>query len=132
MKAHSLLPLPFLFCLFPLLPPNSAGAAPPAPRRILEARSAALGLSQVLASADAFRPYPRLGDRPAWNALPEAQRRVFVGEAEKQLATEWAILPATRFMDYVRNGNRRRYESLLFSRRARVKLRWEWRKLKNP
>jgi hypothetical protein len=120
MKARSLLPL--LLCLFPLLPPNPAVAAPPAPRRLLEGRSAALDLSQVLAAADAFRPWPRLGDRAAWNALPEARRKAFVAEAEKELAAEWAILPATRFLDYVRDGNRRRYEGLLFSRRGKLAL----------
>jgi hypothetical protein len=81
-----------------------------------------LGLAPVLASADAFRPWPRLADRAAWEGLPEGQRKAFLAEAERQLATEWAVLPASRFLDFVRDGNRRRYEGLLFSRRGKLAL----------
>jgi hypothetical protein len=95
-------------------------AEPGGPRRLLERNAATIGLAQALVPADAFRPYPTVADRPAWAALPEARRRAFVAEAERQLATEWAILPATRFLDYVRDGNRSRYERLLFSRREKL------------
>ena len=93
---------------------------PPAPRRLLERQAEAIGLAQALATADAFRPYPTVADRAAWAQVPEAQRRAFVAEAERQLGTEWAVLPATRFLDYVRDGNRGRYEKLLFSRRGKL------------
>jgi len=119
MKALSLCPLLFPFLLAPT-PDSALAASPRPPRHLLERKAAAIGLSQALASADAFRPYPRLTDREAWTALPDAQRRAFVAEAERQLATEWAILPATRFLDFVRDGNRARYESLLFSRRGKL------------
>jgi hypothetical protein len=75
-----------------------------------------------LASADAFRPYPAIADRTAWLAVPDARREAFVAEAERQLGTEWPVLPATRFLDYVRDGNRGRYEALLFSRRGKLAL----------
>ena len=106
--------------LLALLSPPAAPADAPAPRRLLERQAAAIDLARALAGADAFRPYPTVADRAAWGAIPEERRRLFVAEAERQLATEWALLPATRFLDYVRDGNRGRYETLLFSRRGKL------------
>jgi hypothetical protein len=103
--------------LLALVSPTPASAAP---RRLLERQAEAIDLAQVLASADAFRPYPTVVDRPGWAGVSEAQRRVFVAEAERQLGREWAVLPATRFLDYVRDGNRGQYERLLFSRRGKL------------
>ena len=92
------------------------------PRCLLERQTGAIDLPRALAGADAFRPYPTVADRAAWTVIPEARRNAFVAEAERQLATEWAILPATRFLDYVRDGDRGRYEGLLFSRRGKLAL----------
>jgi hypothetical protein len=116
MKARSLLLLSIL------LLSTSASASTLAPRHLLERHGEAIGLALVLAAADAFCPYPTVADRAAWSVIPEAQRKAFVAEAERQLATEWAILPASRFLDYVRDGNRGRYEKLLFSRRGKLAL----------
>ena len=110
---------PFLFLLLATLPASSDAREP---RRLLERQVEALDLPQVLAAAGAFRPYPTIADRGAWSAIPEAQRMAFVTEAERQIGVEWAILPATRFLDYVRDGNRGRYERLLFSRRGKLAL----------
>jgi hypothetical protein len=103
-----------------LFPAPSASPDTPVPRHLLERQTEAIDLVRVLAGADAFRPYPTVGDRDAWAAIPEERQRVFVAEAERQLGTEWAVLPATRFLDYVRDGNRGRYEELLFSRRGKL------------
>jgi hypothetical protein len=93
------------------------------PRRLLERRIETIGLAAALVPREAFRPYPRAVDRGAWERLvPEDRRRAFVAAAEKQLAEPWAVLPASRFLDYVRDGNRGRYESLLFSRREKLGL----------
>ena len=99
-----------------------AWAEGPAPRRLLERQAEAIDLPKALATADSFHPYPTVADRAAWAGIPESQRKVFVAEAERQLGTEWATLPATRFLDYVRDGNRGRYERLLFSRRGKLAL----------
>jgi len=45
--------------------------------------------AQVLSTADAFRPYPKVADRGAWSLIPEAQRKAFVAEAERQIGVEW-------------------------------------------
>ena len=112
---------PLLLSALLLLPTPSASEAP-APRHLLERQAAAVDLAPVLATADAFRPYPTIADRAAWAALPEARRKAFIAEAERQLTTEWATLPASRFLDYVRDGDRGRYEKLLFSRRGKLAL----------
>jgi hypothetical protein len=112
---------PFLFFLL-LVATLPASSDAREPRRLLERQVEALDLPQVLAAAEALRPYPTIADRGAWSAIPEAQRKAFVAEAERQLATEWAILPATRFLDYARDGDRGRYERLLFSRRGKLAL----------
>jgi len=111
---------PFLFLLLLASLPASSGTREP--RRLLERQVEALDLPQVLSTADAFRPYPKVADRGAWSLIPEAQRKAFVAEAERQIGVEWAILPATRFLDYVRDGDRGRYERLLFSRRGKLAL----------
>jgi hypothetical protein len=108
-----------LFLLLLLAVPP-ASPAPPAPRRLLERQAATIGLERTLAAADAFHPYPAFTDRAAWAGVKEPQRAAFLAEAERQLATEWAVLPASRFLDYVRDGNRARYEKLLFSRRGKL------------
>jgi hypothetical protein len=119
MNASPRLALLPILLLAPLATPSASPDAR-APRRLLERQAAAIGLAQALATAEAFRPYPALLDRAAWAEVPEAQRKAFVAEAERQLGTQWAVLPATRFLDYVRDGNRGRYETLLFSRRGKL------------
>ncbi len=124
MKAipRSASPIPLALSLALALLPTPSSSSPLAPRHLLERQLAAVDLAKVLATADAFRPYPTVADRDAWTAIPEAQRKAFVAEAERQLGTEWSALPASRFLDYVRDGNRGRYESLLFSRRGKLAL----------
>ena len=46
----------------PPLAPRGPGRAP-APRRLLQRQAAVIHLARALAGADAFRPYPRIGDR---------------------------------------------------------------------
>ncbi len=74
---------------------------------------------------DAWCPFPKASDRAAWRALVvnplNRERRGFlVGQAQALLGQPWPILPATTYMDFVRNGNRTRYEGPYFSRRRRL------------
>jgi len=118
MRSETQLPLAVLALLLAVPAVSDAGAR--APRKLLERQVDAVDLVHVLAPIGTFHPYPTIADRAAWAAVPEEQRRAFLAQAERQLATEWATLPATRFLDFVRNGNRGRYETLLFSRRGKV------------
>jgi hypothetical protein len=65
-----------------------------------------------------WHPFPRAADRAAWQSLPAAVRTAYVREAEKHLHAAWPVLTATEFLDYVRTGNRTRYQDLSFGRRG--------------
>jgi hypothetical protein len=69
--------------------PRAGLCAAAEPRRLLERQASAADLAAVLASAEAFRPYPTIADREAWAAVLQAQRAAFVAEAERQLGMGW-------------------------------------------
>lgn len=64
-----------------------------------------------------FEPYPTFADRDKWGSLPDSLRGQWLEWAEERLAFEWPALPASRYMDFARDGNRSRYEALYFERR---------------
>jgi hypothetical protein len=63
-------------------------------------------LMALLVPAGHWRPYPELGDRAAWEALPSAARGIRVQAAEKLLGCTWPQLTATDFLKFTRTGNR--------------------------
>ncbi|MDF2962207.1 MAG: heparinase, partial [Paenibacillus sp.] len=73
--------------------------------------------AELLLPIQDFKPYPAFADRGMWSSLPEPVRDRWVSWAEERLSCEWPALPAARYMDYVRNGNRSRYEEMYFERR---------------
>jgi hypothetical protein len=75
-------------------------------------------LSEVVQSADEWRPFPTAGEREAWLRVPSRIRTAHIQEAEKYLDTEWPTPKASVFLDYVRDGNRSRFQSISFRRRA--------------
>jgi len=82
-------------------------------------------LRAVLVPRDAWRPFPPASDRAAWAELgqhPLNQRRkaYLVGRAESLLGRPWPALPATLYMDYIRTGDRARFQSAFFARRQRL------------
>lgn len=64
-----------------------------------------------------WHPFPTATDRPAWIALPDEERARLIAAAEARLGLAWPELPATLFLDFARDGNRRRYEDRHFARR---------------
>lgn len=64
-----------------------------------------------------FLPYPLYRDRAAWEAAPKELCRKYVALGEECKGTVWQSMPASWYMDFQRNGNRTRYETLYFSRR---------------
>ena len=72
-----------------------------------------------------WRPFPPASDRAAWEALlaeplHREQRAYLVGQAEALLGQPWPDLPATLYMEFVRNGNRSRFERPYFARRRNL------------
>jgi len=66
-----------------------------------------------------FAPFPKWGD-PAWQNLSEEARVYIISAAEPLMNKDWPCLPASRYMDYQRNGNRSDYETVYFERRDRL------------
>ncbi len=64
-----------------------------------------------------FTPFPRACERSFYDELPEAVKARTLKKGEKNLDFEFKALPITAFMDFYRNGNRSRFESLYFSKR---------------
>ena len=77
-------------------------------------------LNEALIKAPDWHPFPSISDREKWNAVPESIRISYIKKAEQYLGKDWEILPATFFLDFVRNENRTRYENMFFGRRQRL------------
>jgi hypothetical protein len=75
---------------------------------------------QELSSLSVFKPFPAYADREAWSALTDETKTWYVNEAKKLAAEEWESLPATMYLDFVRNGDRTRYEGRYFGRRLKL------------
>ena len=68
-----------------------------------------------------YHPFPTYRDRTAWGALPDEIKAYYKGLAEGLVQCDLlAPLPAARYMDFLRNGNRSHYEAIYFARRANL------------
>lgn len=66
---------------------------------------------------DNFHPFPKGDERRQIEELPEYLRNEWIEAGEQYLDFSWPPLPAVRFMDFKRNGNRSEFEKLHFKRR---------------
>ena len=64
-----------------------------------------------------FKPYPNVTDRVFWNSYDDEIKNNYISLAEKQINKVWQTLPAVRYMDFKRNGNRGKFQDLYFERR---------------
>ncbi|MDR0354058.1 MAG: hypothetical protein LBI02_12190, partial [Opitutaceae bacterium] len=97
----------------PAAPPPAA----PAPG-LLAGAATAEQLRDRLIPRDQWTPFPRAGDRAAWE---KADRRLldgYIKHAEQNIGFKWPALPATLSLELVRTGNRTHYERVSFQRRA--------------
>lgn len=67
-----------------------------------------------------FHPYPKAGERAAWEALPADARSALISAGERELNEPWPDLPATTALEFARNGNRSHFEALSFGRRSKL------------
>jgi hypothetical protein len=79
-------------------------------------------LKDMILPIAAWHPYPKAGDAAGWLKIPEAVRAAHIRKAEKRLNCDWPLPKASVFLDFVRDGNRSRYEAVSFSRRQQL---WE-------
>ncbi len=77
-------------------------------------------LKKLVLSPQQWQPYPKWGETDQWLGVPEMVRHDHIREAEALLGTEWATPRASVFLDYVRNGDRSRFQAISFGRRSRL------------
>jgi hypothetical protein len=70
----------------------------------------------LLPRAD-YHPFPSVADRGDWEGILASVRQAHIARGQKMLGYDWPSLPATLFLDYVRNGVRSNYERQSFARR---------------
>lgn len=103
---------------------SAAGFAAPqekaAARNILTGAYPLEKIRAVLMPPGAWHPFPKASEREAWLKLPEAVRDGYIRAGEKLLGGEWPTPKASVFLDFVRDGNRSRFEEISFGRRARL------------
>jgi len=87
---------------------------------LLASRYPAAKLKGILIAPGAWRPFPTISSRDKWAGLPEVVRAAHVKLAEKHLGTPWETPRASVFLDFVRNGDRSRYEAISFGRRVKL------------
>jgi hypothetical protein len=75
-------------------------------------------LRDVLTPRAQWRPYATWKDRGPWTGLEAATRNLLVHAGEVALAKPLPSLSATLYLEYARNGNRSRYETVYFERRS--------------
>ncbi|MCS7041865.1 MAG: heparinase II/III-family protein [Bryobacteraceae bacterium] len=105
----------------PLLVLAQTAPAPP-PRRLLESRIPADLLRRAVLAPAEWKPWPKAEEREPWQALPSELRAAIVAAAEQHLGRPWPSLTASLFLEYARNGNRSKYESVRRARRDRLTL----------
>ncbi len=76
-------------------------------------------LGGVLLGPGMWRPYPKVGDQ-GWSAVPQQVREAIVASADKVNSSAWPEMLATDELEFKRNGNRTRFETISFGRRERL------------
>ncbi|MEF3304522.1 heparinase II/III domain-containing protein [Paenibacillus sp. GYB003] len=77
-------------------------------------------IAASLPSKADFRPFPTIERRDAWEQLPADLRTSIIAEGEAYLGFEWPRLTAAMYMEFLRNGNRTRYDGPYHKRRRAV------------
>lgn len=69
-----------------------------------------------IAAREDFHLLPACHDRAAWNAVDPETRAYYAGAAEAYIGKPVPSLPASLYMEFVRVGDRKRYETPYFER----------------
>ena len=74
-------------------------------------------ISEYQDSLSSYTPCASITDRKAWEGLDPEWKQETVKLGERYLGFDWPYMSATEFMDFVRTGNRSRFEGRFFSKR---------------
>lgn len=72
---------------------------------------------EQICSKETFHPFPRPGEQPLRELIGEKHTKLAIQRAEHYLNHVWEVLPAIRYMDFARNGDRSRYQEPYARRR---------------
>lgn len=72
----------------------------------------------LLVPMDECHVFPTIDEREYWERMPADQKEALVHLGEEFLNYSWPSIPAVRYMDYARNGDRNRYTRLEYTRRS--------------
>jgi hypothetical protein len=98
---------------------SSSSNAQVTPRNLLEKEMDLAGLQRVLISQAAWKPFPQ--SAAGWaKILPDSIRAILIKNGEACLQEPFPNVPASVTLDFFRNGNRTRYENLVFGKRNRL------------
>ncbi|MEK7397796.1 MAG: heparinase II/III family protein [Candidatus Poribacteria bacterium] len=75
-------------------------------------------LRNILIKKDKWHPYPTVEERDDWDAIRESIRNAHIVRGEKMISYEWQTILAVRFLDFVRTGNRSKFEQISMGRRG--------------
>jgi len=88
-------------------------------RNLLQQNCPPARLKQVLVKQEEFHPFPQAPGQ--WTLiLPDSMIRLLIQNGEAALKGNFPNIPATVTLDFVRNGDRIRYENILFGKRDRL------------
>jgi len=74
-------------------------------------------LKRILVPLSQWQPFPKAGQREAWERLPGDVRKMLVALGEECAGVEVPSLPATLYLEFRRVGNRNRYQDVWMVRR---------------
>lgn len=75
-------------------------------------------LKEKVTSIEDFTPFPKASDRIYWSSIPEELSKPLIKNAEKYLNYTWPPLTATMYMEFVRNGSYKNYDTTYLNRRT--------------
>lgn len=78
------------------------------------------GIQAALLPHGEWAPFPSSADRANWGDLDSATVERLITAGEEAAAKPWTVLPATVYLDYMRNGDRRSYQLPWSERRNRL------------
>lgn len=89
-------------------------------RNLLTSRYDISFLKENIQNRESYRPFPAAGNEIWKQVLPEDFREEIITEAETLLDFEYPVLKASLYLDFVRNGNRSRFQRVYSKRRSVV------------
>lgn len=74
-------------------------------------------LKQIVQPVDEWHPFPTYEERDEWEQFSQQIRNDLIRKGEAATKREWPHLAASRYLDFIRNGNRSKYQMIESARR---------------